>query len=282
MRFVSPAFLIGALLLALTTAPAAVVADTGGCTPAERMCGATTFMNVHANVLWHRVGPPSYPTTWIGPNESSVGAPIYMVTWRDGALDGAPKGFQVVHALGTTFYFRENMPLPPDPSAQGYTAADFATADKLSLTFPDTAAMPEGSIIRGCGLGGVSYYLVTSPKSGVAFLLIAPPTLAHMLPIKEINANVAMLPKAKLKSDVVGIMDSLDYFSLGANVEVVEFASAYYYLSHQPETAAIKDFKSLAASSTSSQCPEFPQVGDKGLEYPDSWNAAVKSFKDAP
>jgi len=148
--------------------------ESGGCTPAEHMCGATSFTITHGDVLWYKIGPIAYPTAWIGPMQmrnSVTKDPSYMVTWKYGTSDGIPQGFRVIQTLGTTFYFRDGAPLPQDPSTQGYTAQDFATADKLSIKFPDIAGvLPEGSIIRACGHGPVGYYLITSPKLKLHFL----------------------------------------------------------------------------------------------------------------
>lgn len=256
--------------------------ESGGCTPAERMCGATYLTHPYADQLWRKLGPASIPTSWnkIGVDDDHS-AQSYQVTWRLGASDTAPKGFQIVHTLGGTFYYRDNAPLPADPSTFGYTAQDFDIADKIPTAFPVIAALfPNGATVKACTRGQFSYYLVTSPKSSIAFLMATPASMAHIMPMPELNANVAILPASALKSGLTGIMDKLNYYTNGGNYEVAEFSAAYYYLSHLTGDTATMALKSLGSTAPANVCPDFPQIGAAGIEYPDSWKDAVKSFKD--
>jgi len=101
--------------------------------------------------------------------------------------------------------------------------------------------------------------------------MIAPPILAHTLAVKEVSANVAILPKNKLKSNFPEIIDDLNYFVIGGDVERAEFSAAYYYLAHQPATSALKDLKTLSSEPPVNQCPVFPTFTPDGINYPESW-----------
>jgi hypothetical protein len=189
-----------------------------------------------------------------------------------------PDGFQVTRALGNTFYYRSGAPLPPDPSTLGYNQEDFSIGDALPNAFPDVAKyFPDGAKVKSCIRGSFSYYLVVGKGSKTAFLLLTPATMAHIMSIDEVKANVAMLPGKLLDASFDTVRDNLNYYFFGGDYEVIEFSAAYYYLGHQPDSTAV-DLKSLGTPTAT--CPEFPQMNGVETEYPDSWKQAVKSSKD--
>ena len=266
------------LLISVITYPAA--ADpwgSGGCTEAEHMCGGTAVTNPPANQWWRKIGPPASPTAWTGPSDTVSGHPpaTYQVIWRKGSAKVTPRDFQVLHGLGTAFYFRANVTPPPDPATLGYTQQDFVVADKLAVDFPDLARLfPDGATIHSCARDGFSHYLIRGTKSATSFVVTMPATLAHVTPVPELKANVALVPATVAGKPFESVLDSLSYYSIGGQFEAVEAAAAYTYFSRQPSDGPTKDFSHLVRDMRT-LCPEFPKVTATGIVYPDSWNQAI-------
>lgn len=274
------------LLLFICVTAHQVSADpwgSGGCTEAEKMCGATYVTNPLANQWWRKLGPPSAPTAWTGPSDTVSGHPpaTYQVLWRKGPPSGTPRDFQVLHALGNTFYFRAKTTPPADPSTFGYTQKDFATADRLATSFPDIAALyPEGATVKSCARDGFSHYLILGTKDADAFLVTTPATMAHVTRVPELKANVALLPVKLAGATFETIMDNLNYYAIGGQFEMAEFSASYYYLNRLPDSVVIHDLKTLGVTAPKTVCPEFPKLTAMGIVYPDSWNRAVGAPKD--
>jgi hypothetical protein len=268
------------LLLFISVTAHQAAADpwgSGGCTEAEKMCGATYVTNPLANQWWRKLGPPSTPTAWTGPSDTVSGHPpaTYQVLWRKGASAGTPRDFQVLHTLGGTFYFRAKTTPPADPATFGYTQQDFAVADKLATEFPDIAGLfPEGAIVKSCARDGFSHYLIRGAKSPMTFIVTIPATLAHVTPVPDLKANVAMVPATVAGKPLESVLDNLDYYTLGGQFEMLEAAATYTYLNQPPDGTPTRNFAHIVRDMRP-LCPEFPKVTAMGIIYPDSWNKAV-------
>lgn len=266
------------LFICVVTHPAA--ADpwgSGGCTEAEHMCGGADVTNPPANQWWRKIGPSSSPTAWTGPSDTVSGHPpaTYQVIWRKGPAKGTPRDFQVLHALGTVFYFRANVAVPPDPTTLGYTPQDFVIADKLAVDFQNFAKLfPDGATIHSCARDGFSHYLIRGTMSGTSFVVTVPATLAHVTPVPGLSANVTLVPASAAGKPLESVLDNLSYFSIGGQFEAVEAAAAYSYFSRQPSDGPTKDFSHLVRDMRT-LCPEFPKVSAQGIVYPQGWDQAT-------
>lgn len=273
------ASLLVVMVAALSPAGAAEPWGSGGCTEAEHMCGGTDVTNPPANQWWRKIGPPSSPTAWTGPSNTVSGHPpaTYQVLWRKGATKETPRDFQALHTLGTTFYYRANLPAPPDPSTLGYTQQDFTVADKLATAFPDIAPLfPDGAIVKSCARDGFSHYLIRGAKNPMTFVVTIPATLAHVTPVQGMNANVAMVPASAVGKPFESVLDSLSYYSIGGQFEMVEAAATYSYLNRLPDGAPSKNFAHMVRDMRP-LCPEFPKVTAMGIVYPENWTDVVKN-----
>lgn len=241
--------------------------------------GATNYTFHGAGRWWRAIGPQAELTTFDGPYNNATGHPsqIYMAFWKEpesgnttglaSALD--PKSIQVKHALGTTFYYPATEPAPPDPSTRGYTAENFAVADKLVRVFPHVRKLfPKGIDASGCHMGDVQFYLLRGRGMSGAFLV---GWLA-----KENLINVAVMPERTLKGSLASILDNLNYYQSGGLVEFMEFGSYFYYLSR---VASSHGLDTSMTGTAGSACPPAPIATEAGIQLPKGWTRALDALK---
>ena len=241
--------------------------------------GATDFTFHGKGRWWHNIGTETELAQFAGPFISAARHPgeIYMTFWKESdaqAHDGIAPGLdskrvQVLHALGTRFYYPASEPAPPGPEAAGYRADDFRTADDLFRRFPVLDnVFPEGYTAAGCQWDGVQFFMLQGKGSSAVYLV---DWVAHSKAI-----DVALIQDRYLQGSFESVLDGLDYYSSGGMVEFMEFGAHYYYLSHRPRSTHLDTSPGGTAAAA---CPESPVAGDKGIEYPKSWTDAVSDFK---
>jgi len=263
------------LVLAVVLFGRTILADTS---QGDTSNGATDFTFHGKGQWWHNTGGASELTTFSGPFDNAAGHPaqVYMTFWkepdanaRDGlspALDA--KSIQILHSLGTTFYYPTKETPPPDPATLGYTADDFANADKIFSKFPQIGDIfPKGLTVSGCHKEGAQYFLIQGKESTGVFLVY--------LAAKNQSIDIAVLPTKVLSGSFESILDNLNYFSSGGMNEIMEFGGYYYYLSRLPQSSK---FDPSISGTTAKVCPATPVATDKGIEYPQSWIDATKSL----
>jgi len=273
-------------LCALFVAPSVLAYKSSG----DTSNAATDFTFHGKGQWWHDIGPATELTAYYGPFRNATGHPaeIYMTFWKEpdaDAHDGLspaldPKSITVLHSLGTTFYYPAKDSPPPDPTTYGYTADDFANADRIFAKFPSIEDLfPKGYSVVGCQNGSVQYFLVQPKDSSTAFLVDWVP--------KDGMIDVAVMPAKVLKGPFESVLDNLNYYSSGGMVELMDFAGHYYYLSRLPQSSKLDP---LASGTAASSCPDTPVASEKGIEYPKSWIDAMaamdkqkpKSQRDRP
>jgi hypothetical protein len=234
--------------------------------------GATNFVFVPEGHLWHPIGPAKLITTWHGPFINAGGHParVYTVFLKVPGSplelrDSLPSGVQVVHTLGTDFYYPSTATPGADPAALGYTVSGFEIADKLVTSFPDISALfPAGVQTSGCQATEGKFTFIRGKGADAAYLIWS---------ASGRQTDVAYVPAKLVGGDLDSILDGLSYYENGGMAEIMRFSALFYYLSRMPLT------DSLGAIAGYPRCPETPTVGATGIETPKEWTKALKALK---
>lgn len=236
--------------------------------------GATNFVFHPAGQLWHPIGSATEITTWDGPFDNATGHPsqVYMTFWKepDGLKSDSaqvPDGIQVIHMLGTTFYYPKNAKPTGNPVAFGYTASDFKAADEAFKDFPNIASIfPEGIKVSGCHTETQQIFLLNPNKSSMDYLV--------MWQAGNQYANVAMMPAKLVNGSYNLVLDNVNYYAQGGMAEIMAFGSYFYYLARLPQNSKF-DFS--VNGTASRKCPDIPSATAHGLKVPQSWTNALIS-----
>ncbi len=245
---------------------------------ADPTFGATGYTFHGKDQWWRNIGPETELTVFNGPYINAIlhQGQLYITFWKmpdatahaKGPIALDPKSVQTLDSLGTTFFYAANQPAPPDPATLGYTAEDFAIADRLTTQFPKLDGLfPKGLMSVGCQRGNAQFFLIQGKSSASAFLVA--------WSTNKKGIDVAVIPAKVLAGSLESILDNLNYYSFGGMIEFMSFGGHYYYLSRLPKSDGLDVSEQGTAAA---QCPETPVAGKQGIEYPQSWLDAVAAL----